>query len=76
VSCIVGCVVLVWRYLQGHKVQEGHEGIVLYPIRENLRQSKTYELGLTFIKVCSDLCPIHPRKCKEWQKGVLYSPDR
>jgi hypothetical protein len=22
---------------------------------------------------CSDLCAIHQRKCKEWQKGGFYS---
>jgi hypothetical protein len=42
---------------------------MLYQIRGNLWQSKTYELGLTFVKACSDLCAIHQRKCKEWQKG-------
>jgi hypothetical protein len=36
VSCLVGCARLVWLYLRGRKVQEEHEGIVLYPIRENL----------------------------------------
>jgi hypothetical protein len=42
---------------------------MLYQIRGNLWQSKTYELGLTFVKAGSDLCAIHQRKCKEWQKG-------
>jgi hypothetical protein len=42
---------------------------MLYPIRGNLWQSKTYDLELTFVRACSDLCPIHKRKCKEWQKG-------
>jgi hypothetical protein len=36
VSCLVGCAVLVWRYLRGCKVQEGPEDIVGYPIRGNL----------------------------------------
>jgi hypothetical protein len=36
VSCLVGCAGPVWLYLQGRKVQEGPEGIVLYPIRGNL----------------------------------------
>jgi hypothetical protein len=35
----------------------------------NLWQSRTNDLGLTFVKVCSDLWAIHQRKCKEWQKG-------
>jgi hypothetical protein len=42
-SCLVRYKVLVWRYLQDHKVQEGSEGIVWYPIRENL---SNYERGL------------------------------
>jgi hypothetical protein len=50
-------------------VQKGPEGIVLYPTRGNLRQSKTYDLELTFVKACSDLWAIHKRKCKEWEKG-------
>jgi hypothetical protein len=66
VSYLVRCAVLVWWYLQGRKVQEGHEGIVWYPTRGNLRQSKTFEQGLTFIKVCSDLWAIHQKKYKEW----------
>jgi hypothetical protein len=37
VSCLVGCAVLVWWYLQGCKVKEGPEDIVWYPIRGNLR---------------------------------------
>jgi hypothetical protein len=49
--------------------EKGPEGILLYPTRGNLWQSKTYELGLTFVKACSDLWVIHQRKCKEWQKG-------
>jgi hypothetical protein len=40
-------------------VQEGPEGILLYPIGGNLWQSKTYDLGLTFIKACSDLLASH-----------------
>jgi hypothetical protein len=36
VSCLVGCAVLVWRYLQGLKVEEGPEDIVWYPTRGNL----------------------------------------
>jgi hypothetical protein len=27
----------------------------LYPTRGNLWQGKTYDLGLTFVKACSDL---------------------
>jgi hypothetical protein len=49
-------------------VQEWHEGIVLYPIRGNLRQCKTYDIELIFIKACSDLCVIHQRKCKNGKK--------
>jgi hypothetical protein len=64
--------------LQGRKVQEGLEGILLYLIRGNLSncergmrvfcctqqgetygRSKTYDLGLTFVKTCSDLLPSH-----------------
>jgi hypothetical protein len=51
------------------RCKRGHEGILLYPRGGNLRQSKTYDLGLTFVKACSDLCAIHQRKYKEWQKG-------
>jgi hypothetical protein len=36
VSCLVGCAVLVWWYLQGHKVEEGPEDIVWYPTSWNL----------------------------------------
>jgi hypothetical protein len=42
---------------------------VLYPARGNLRQSKTYDLELTFVKAWSDLWAIHQRKCKEWENG-------
>jgi hypothetical protein len=42
---------------------------VWYPTGGNLWQSKTNDLGLTFVKACSDLWAIHQRKCKEWQKG-------
>jgi hypothetical protein len=38
---------------------KGHEDILLYPIRGNLWQSKTYDLGLTFVKACSDLLASH-----------------
>jgi hypothetical protein len=31
----------------------------LYPILGNLWQSKTYDLGLTFVKACSDLLSSH-----------------
>jgi hypothetical protein len=31
----------------------------LYPTRGNLWQSKTYDLGLTFVKACSDLLASH-----------------
>jgi hypothetical protein len=63
-------------------VQEGHEGILLYPIwrnlsncerdmrvfcctqtGDNLWQNKTYNVGLTFVKACSDLLTSHQRKC-------------
>jgi hypothetical protein len=40
-------------------VQEGPEGILLYPARGNLWQSKTYDLVLTFVKACSDLLASH-----------------
>jgi hypothetical protein len=40
-------------------IVKGPEGILLYPTRGNLWQSKTYELGLTFIRACSDLWAIH-----------------
>jgi hypothetical protein len=36
VSGLVHCVGLVWLYLRDHKVHEGPEGIVLYPIRGKL----------------------------------------
>jgi hypothetical protein len=49
-------------------LEEGPEGIVLYPIRGNIRQSKTYDPELTFIKACCDLWTILQSKCKEWQK--------
>jgi hypothetical protein len=39
-----------------------------YPRVGNLWQSKTNDLGLTFVKACSDLWAIHQWKCKEWQK--------
>jgi hypothetical protein len=42
----------------------------LYPTRENLWQSKTYDLGLTFVKAYSDLWVIHQRKCKSDKKEV------
>jgi hypothetical protein len=32
---------------------------MLYPIRGNLWQSKTYNLELTFVKACSDLLASH-----------------
>jgi hypothetical protein len=51
------------------QLRKGPEGIVGYPRVENLWQSKTNDLGLTFVKACSDLWDIHQRKCKEWQKG-------
>jgi hypothetical protein len=54
-------------------LQKGLEGILWYPTRGNLCQSKTYDLGLTFIKACSDLWAIHQRMYKEWQKGGFYS---
>jgi hypothetical protein len=54
-------------------LRKGHEGILWYPTRGNLWQSKTYDLGLTFVKACSDLWAIHQRKCKEWQKRGFYS---
>jgi hypothetical protein len=38
---------------------KGHEGILLYPTRGNLRQSKTCNLGLTFMKASSDLLASH-----------------
>jgi hypothetical protein len=38
---------------------KGHVGIMLYPIRGNLWQSKTYDLRLTFVKACSDLLISH-----------------
>jgi hypothetical protein len=31
----------------------------LYPTRRNLWQSKTCNLGLTFVKACSDLLATH-----------------
>jgi hypothetical protein len=31
----------------------------LYPTRGNLWQSKTYDLGLTFVKACRDLLASH-----------------
>jgi hypothetical protein len=40
----------------------------LYPTSGNLWQSKTYDLGLTFVKACSDLSAIHQRKCKHGKK--------
>jgi hypothetical protein len=39
-NCLVGCAGLVWRYLQGCKVQERPKGIVLYPIRETVANAK------------------------------------
>jgi hypothetical protein len=33
VSYLVGGVRMVWLYLQGHRVQEGSESILLYPIK-------------------------------------------
>jgi hypothetical protein len=38
---------------------KGPEGILLYPTRGNLWQSKTCDLGLTFVKACSDLLASH-----------------
>jgi hypothetical protein len=49
-------------------MQKGPEGIVLYLIRGNLWQSKTYDLELTLVKAFSDLWAIQQRKGKEWQK--------
>jgi hypothetical protein len=43
---------------------------MLYPTRGNLWQSKIYNLGLTFIKACSDLWAIHQTKCKNDKKEV------
>jgi hypothetical protein len=40
VSCLVGWARLVWLYLQGRKVQEAPEGILLYPIWGNLSNYK------------------------------------
>jgi hypothetical protein len=34
-------------------------GILSYPIRGKLLQSKTYDLGLTFVKACTDLLFLH-----------------
>jgi hypothetical protein len=48
---------------------KGPEGTEWYPTGGNLWQSKTNDLGLTFVKACSVLWAIHQRKCKEWQKG-------
>jgi hypothetical protein len=47
------------------QLRKGPEGILLYPTRGNLWQIKTYDLGLTFVKACSDLWAIHQRNCKE-----------
>jgi hypothetical protein len=43
----------------------------LYPTRGNLWQSKTYELGLTFVKACSDLWAITKGSVKNSRKEVL-----
>jgi hypothetical protein len=59
VSCLVKDARLIWLYLRDHKVQEGSEGILLYPIRRNLWQSKTYDLELTFVKTCSNFLASH-----------------
>jgi hypothetical protein len=42
-----------------YQLWKGPEGILLYPIRGNLWQSKTYDLGLTFLKACSDILASH-----------------
>jgi hypothetical protein len=43
---------------------------MLYRTRGNLWQRKTYDMGLTFVKACSDLWVIHQRKCKNGEKEV------
>jgi hypothetical protein len=45
----------------------------LYPTMGHLRQSKTYELGLTFIKSCSDLWPYTKGSAKNGRKKVLVT---
>jgi hypothetical protein len=47
----------IWGNLSNCK--RGPEGILWYPTRGNLWQSKTYNLGLTFVKACSDLLASH-----------------
>jgi hypothetical protein len=52
-------------------MQKGPEGIVLYPIRGNLWQSKTYDLELTFVKAFSDLWAIHKGMVKNGKNEVF-----
>jgi hypothetical protein len=53
-----------------YQLRKGSKGILWYPTKGNLWQSKTYDLGLTFVKACSDLWAIHRRKCKHGKKEV------
>jgi hypothetical protein len=39
--------------------ERGLRVFLLYPTRGNLWQSKTYDLGLTFVKACSDFLASH-----------------
>jgi hypothetical protein len=50
-------------------IAEGAGGYRVIPNRGKPMANKTNNLGLTFVKACSDLWAIHQRKCKEWQKG-------
>jgi hypothetical protein len=58
----------------------GPEGIMLYPIGENLWQSKTYDLELTFVKACSDLLASHHGSVivlfVAWQHGCFLVVER
>jgi hypothetical protein len=59
-------------------VQKRPQGILLYPTRGNLWQSKTYDLVFTFVKAYSDLLASHHRSVivLGWHDimEVLYSP--
>jgi hypothetical protein len=49
------------QYEETLATAKGAEGILSYPTRGNLWQSKTYDLVLTFVKACSDLLASHHR---------------
>jgi hypothetical protein len=58
--------------------KRGLSVFLLYPTRRNLWQSKAYDLGLTFVKACSDLLASHHGSVtvlgQHGNMEVLYSP--